>query len=138
MIVLLVVLLTAGVINLIQFTKASKDLVISGTPGHVQKTVVAPCAALDVVFVVSLNRPTDTNVTVNYHTADGTARAGTDYTAVSGTLSFSKSSRDRLVCVKVPAVTSTSGQEQLFNLFLSNAVGATLATPALHGRLLAP
>ena len=37
---------------------------------------------------VKLNMPSASPVTVHYATADGTAVAGTDYTAASGTLTF--------------------------------------------------
>src|SRR5262249_31760357 len=39
-------------------------------------------------FTVSLTAPYDRTVTVTYVTADGTAVAGVDYTAVSGPLTF--------------------------------------------------
>ncbi len=39
-------------------------------------------------FTVTLSQPISSTVTVNYATADGTATAGSDYTATSGTLSF--------------------------------------------------
>jgi len=41
-----------------------------------------------VVFTVSLDFASNAAVTVDYATADNTAIAGTDYTAVSGTLTF--------------------------------------------------
>src|SRR4029077_17328654 len=37
---------------------------------------------------VNLNMPSSTPVTVEYATTDGTAVAGTDYTAAAGTLTF--------------------------------------------------
>ena len=40
------------------------------------------------VFTVTLSAPIDQAVTVNYATADGTATAGSDYTAASGTLTI--------------------------------------------------
>src|SRR5438128_900950 len=39
-------------------------------------------------FIVVLDQPFDGTATVQYATVDGTAVAGTDYTAVSGTLIF--------------------------------------------------
>src|SRR5262249_42084386 len=40
------------------------------------------------VFAVSLSAPSSSPVTVQYATADGTASAGSDYQATSGTLTF--------------------------------------------------
>ena len=41
-------------------------------------------------FTVTLSNPSYQPVTVDYATADGTARAGSDYTAVGGTLTFAQ------------------------------------------------
>jgi len=40
------------------------------------------------VFEIRLSEPADTDITLNYKTADGTARAGQDYVAKSGTVKF--------------------------------------------------
>ena len=42
----------------------------------------------ELVFTVSLNTPSDREITVDYATADDTAKAGEDYVAVSGTVTF--------------------------------------------------
>ena len=47
------------------------------------------------VFLVTLNPAATGTVTVNYATADGTAVAGTDYTATSGTLTFAPGEREK-------------------------------------------
>jgi ribosomal protein S5 len=44
--------------------------------------------SLNAVFTISLSHAPASNVTVNYTTADDTARAGSDYTATAGTLTF--------------------------------------------------
>src|SRR5439155_1902214 len=46
------------------------------------------CATTSATFIVSLLEPSGLTITVNYATANGTATAGQDYTAASGTLSF--------------------------------------------------
>jgi hypothetical protein len=69
-------------------------------------------------------------VTVQYATADGTgskgAFAGTDYTAKSGTLTFSPGQSTQTITI---AITPYSGVQpnKSFQLVLSNPVGATLA-----------
>ena len=47
------------------------------------------------VFTVSLAEANDQPVIVVYNTANGTATAGSDYTAKSGTLTFAAGSTDR-------------------------------------------
>ncbi len=56
-------------------------------------------ATLD--FVVSLNRAGDQAVTVDYQAEDGTATAGADYTATSGSLTFDVGQTEKTVSVPV-------------------------------------
>ena len=58
-----------------------------------------PNAALD--FVVTLSRARHEATTVDYATSDGTATAGSDYTADSGTLSFAIGETEKTVSVAV-------------------------------------
>jgi len=78
------------------------------------------------VFTVSLSTATSSVVTVNYGTADGTATAGSDYVATSGTLTFAPGTTTQLVSVTVNGDTAPEGDETFF-VNLSNAVGATIA-----------
>lgn len=52
-------------------------------------------------FTVSLSTASSRTVTVNYASADGTAAAGSDYTPVSGTLTFSPGQISRTASVTV-------------------------------------
>ena len=79
-------------------------------------------ASLD--FVVSLN-PASTAVSVDYATSDGTATAGADYTATSGTLSFQSGETTKTVSVPVLHDAHDEGSETL-TLTLSNASGAVI------------
>ena len=56
-------------------------------------------ATLD--FAVTLSRAASGTVTVEYATADGTATAGSDYTARSGTLTFDPGETAKTVSVPV-------------------------------------
>ena len=79
-----------------------------------------------VVFEVSLDRAftgTSHSVTVDYATADGTATAGEDYTATSGTLTFSAGERVKTVSVPILDDGHDEGHET-FLLRLSNVAGA--------------
>ena len=58
-----------------------------------------PNATLD--FVVTLSRARHEATTVDYATSDGTATAGADYTADSGTLSFAIGETEKTVSVTV-------------------------------------
>ncbi len=47
-----------------------------------------PTGVTNAAFTLSLSAPSAQTITVNYATADGSARAGVDYTATSGKLTF--------------------------------------------------
>ena len=79
-----------------------------------------------VVFEVSLDRAFTSGghrVTVDYATADGTARAGEDYTATAGTLTFAAGERVKTVSVPILDDGHDEGHET-FSLRLSNVAGA--------------
>lgn len=73
--------------------------------------------------VVSLSEPHGNSVTVNYRSVDGSATAGSDYTAVSGKLTFAKGQNSKTVLVPVRGDRSAEPDEQ-FSVVLSNAKGA--------------
>src|SRR5690606_23063191 len=52
-------------------------------------------------FTVTLSAASGRVVTVNYTTANGTATAGQDYTAVSGTLTFNPGTTSQTIVVPV-------------------------------------
>ena len=70
-----------------------------------------PGAAL--AFVVSLSRARDSATTVDYATADGTATAGADYTATSGTLTFAAGETEKTASVAVLDDAHDEGAETL-------------------------
>ena len=79
-----------------------------------------------VVFEVSLDRAftgASHSVTVDYATADGTATAGEDYTATTGTLTFAAGERVKTVSVPILDDGHDEGHET-FLLRLSNVAGA--------------
>ena len=78
------------------------------------------------VFTVRLSEASDAAVTVDYATSDGTATAGQDYTAASGTLTFAAGVLEQTV--EVTAVTDRTDEgDETFTVSLSNPSGATLA-----------
>ena len=85
-------------------------------------------------FPVTLNRAFSRDVTVDYATADGTARAGEDYTATSGTLTFAAGVVEQ--SVEVPVLDdATDEAEETFTLTLSNASRAVIGDGEATGTI---
>jgi hypothetical protein len=76
-------------------------------------------------FTVTLSPASTVPVTVKYATANGTALAGSDYTAASGTLTFAPGQTSQTVTVNVMGNTTVEPNET-FAVNLSAASGATL------------
>jgi hypothetical protein len=75
-------------------------------------------------FVVSLPTPTFQPVTVKYATADGSAKAGVDYTSVNGTLTFNPG--DTTETVNVPLI-AAANPNSTFSLVLNTPSNATIS-----------
>ena len=80
----------------------------------------------DAVFTVSLSTPSSQVVTVEYTTEDGTADAGSDYTTIAETLTFSPGQTTKIIRVPV-LVDSTQESSETFTVELSTPMGTTLA-----------
>ncbi|WP_222873730.1 Calx-beta domain-containing protein [Hankyongella ginsenosidimutans] len=76
-------------------------------------------------FTVTRNGSTTSQVSVSFATQNGTAIAGSDYTAQSGTLTFGSGVTSQTISVPTVADQITEGSET-FTILLSNAVGATI------------
>jgi hypothetical protein len=83
----------------------------------------------NLAFTVTLSSTAPGPVDVNYATSDGTATAGSDYTATSGTLTIASGTSSGTISVPVIGDTVVEGDES-FTLTLSNPANATLGTPA--------
>ena len=79
-------------------------------------------------FPVTLAAPGFQTITVSYATASGTATAGTDYTAVSGTLTFAPGVTSQTISVPVRGDLLSEGDET-FTVNLSGATNATILVP---------
>src|SRR4029077_20978214 len=75
-------------------------------------------------FTVTLSAAYDVNVTVNYATANGTATAGSDYQAASGTLTFAPGETSKTVPIQVIGDRLAEANET----FVVNLSGPTNAT----------
>lgn len=80
----------------------------------------------DFVFTVSLSAPSGQTVTVNYSTGSGTATAGSDYQAQSGTLTFKPGETSKTITILVYGDKSKESDETFF-VNLSDAWSAILA-----------
>jgi Calx-beta domain len=78
----------------------------------------------NLTFTVTLSRASGLGITVDYTTADGTATAPADYTAVTGTLSFAAGEVSKQVTVAVKG-DALSEANETFALNLANASNAT-------------
>ena len=85
-------------------------------------------------FTVRLNPAALSPVTVDWATADGTARAGTDYTAGNGNLTFNVGDSTKTVTVSVTGDDVDEPNETL-TVRLSNASGATIADAEATGTI---
>ncbi len=85
-------------------------------------------------FVAMLSRAVNRTVSVDYATADGTAHAGLDYEAASGTLSFAPGESERVVAVAVLDDLLDEGIET-FTLRLANPAGAKLGDGEATGTI---
>ena len=83
-------------------------------------------------FVVTLQPAATSQVTVDYATEDGTARAGADYTTTSGTLTFEVGEGKKTVAVPIIDDDVEDSGERL-RLRLSNASGATITLNGQYG-----
>ncbi|MEB3308716.1 MAG: glycosyl hydrolase family 18 protein [Snowella sp.] len=86
------------------------------------------------VYTVSLSAASTQTVTVNYGTSNGTAKAGEDYTALTGTLTFAPGETSKTLQIAIQGDTLVEANETLY-LNLSNAVGAAIAKTQAIGTI---
>ena len=87
------------------------------------------------VFTVTLSAPSDVPVTVNFATASGTARAGTDYAARTGTVTFATGETAKTIAISVFGDRKAESEETFF-VNLSGGAGALLLDAQGLGRIL--
>jgi probable HAF family extracellular repeat protein len=85
-------------------------------------------------FLLTVSPMTSSPVTVTYSTANGTATAGTDYDAVSGTVTIPAGRTTWAVYVTVRSDRKREADET-FLVNLSNAIGATIADAQAVGTI---
>jgi hypothetical protein len=80
-------------------------------------------------LTITLSAAAPMTVTVNYATSDGTATAGSDYSATSGTLTFAPGVSSQSISMPILSDLSDEPNETL-TLTLSAPSGARLGTPS--------
>lgn len=96
----------------------------AGTPMVWVDDLVVDEASGAAVFTVRFDRPSTGTVTLNYATRDGSALAGQDYTATTGSLTFTQGQVVKTVSVPLLNDTAQEGNES-FSLLLSGLNGVT-------------
>jgi hypothetical protein len=87
------------------------------------------------IFTVTLSAPSPVPVSVNYATADGTARAGADYAAQSGTLVFPAGTTKQTIAVTIDGDKLGESDESVI-VVLSGASNAVLIDERAIGTIL--
>ncbi len=90
--------------------------------------------AANLTFTVTLDKAATGPVSVGYSTANGTATAGSDYTAATGTVTFAAGETSKTIQVAVKGDTAVEANET-FTVNLANVSGATIAKAAATGTI---
>jgi hypothetical protein len=89
----------------------------------------------NLTFTVNLSEASAKTVTVNYNTANGNASAGSDYTAVTGTLTFTPGETSQTVALAITGDRLTENNETIL-LNLTSPVNAAIADPQGIGTII--
>ena len=113
---------------------------LGGLPINVGSNVITVANASapengQIVFTVTRFLPTADTATVVFNTANGTAIAGQDYSATSGTLTFDAANPVRFVTVLLND-DNIDEPDETFSLVLSNPTNAAISASAATGTIL--
>jgi ELWxxDGT repeat protein len=110
---------------------------LPATPGlavHPVSVTEGDSGTVDAVFKVSLLTPNPDPVSVDFATVDGSATAGSDYEARSGSLAFAPGDREHEVVVRVTG-DGLFERDETFQVELSNPRGAPITRASATGRI---
>ena len=113
---------------------AGGTILDNDSPPTVSVSNASATEGSSVSFTVSLSAESGKEVTVPYATSSGTATSGTDFTAASGTLTFTAGTDSQTVSVSTTEDTDTEGDET-FTLTLSSPTNATLDDATATGTI---
>jgi Ca2+-binding RTX toxin-like protein len=104
----------------------------SGAPSLAVSDGIVDESEARAAFTVTLDKPSTSQVTVNYATADGNATSGSDYESqATQTLVFGPGEMSKTVVVDLRN-DSSSEPAEFFDLTLSGAVNASIGDPRGH------
>lgn len=118
-------LVSPGTATLTIYDDDAPDITFSSSSYTIAENVASGTATVAVV----LSGTSTQTITVNYTASDDTATGGTDYTAVSGTLSYAAGDTIKTFTIPVSDDGFAEGSE-IIDLELSNATNANLGTPS--------
>jgi hypothetical protein len=101
--------------------------ITSASPSIIEKNSGEP--ANNASFQIQLSGKSATAVTVNYTTVNGTAIAGSDFTATSGQLTFATGSTTPQTILVPITPDNIFEPDETFSLQLSNPIGASISSP---------
>ncbi len=110
---------------------------INDSDGTLPSLSIADASATEgqtLSFAVTLSSAASSTVTVSYRTSSGTASGSSDYTAVSGTLSFAAGDTRKTISVRTTDDTRDESNET-FTVRLSSASGATISDDSATGTI---
>ena len=115
---------------------AAGSVEVTITEDDMPKLLIAAAAAAEgdgeIAFAVRLSVLSSQTVTVDWTTSDGTAMAGTDYEAATGTLTFSALETQQTI--RVPIIDDDLDEAaEIFTVALSNASNATVGDGEASG-----
>jgi streptogramin lyase len=115
---------------------ASADLVARPTLSFSVAQAIASPRGATMTFRARLSAASTSTVSVYYATKNGTAVAGTDYVATSGTLHLAAGRTSGSVKVTLlPVTLGVGGSNKTFSLKLTHSSGASLSTPTVQGTI---
>ena len=122
-------------IDHILVTMAANDAA-AGKPSVSVSGVTVDEKAGAATFVLTLSQPSDVNVSVKFTTADGSAAAGGDYIATSGTVGFAPGQTTRSITVPIND-DSVAEADEYFSLVLNTPSGLLIGNPSADARIVA-
>ncbi len=103
------------------------DLQPTANLSAIQTIVEGNTNPQNVTYTVTLSNASTKAITVNYATADVTAKAGLDYTSTTGSLTFNPGVKSQVI--NIPILNDALNEaNETFNLNLTSATNATLGT----------
>jgi hypothetical protein len=113
----------AGTVVALSVSTGTPTLSIANATAVEGNTLCAPCTSM--TFTVSLSAASSQAVTVNYSTLAGTAMAGKDYVASTGSVTFAPGEVTKTIAIQIIGDTSRENTETLL-VRIASAMNAVI------------